>query len=143
MQHRAGGRRISVGGDLGARAPVIVRTASATGEGDDADLRRRDDLQPRVSLDHLLRVFRERDATLDGIDQCGDSVGAHGEPQLGRTRATTELQAAVAEVDAATLHISQVLRMHREGAVEQARRGHPQARDVVRLEQPLVRIHDE
>ena len=122
---------------------MIVCTACPAGEGHDADLRRRHDLQPRVGLDHLLRVLRERDAPLNGIDQCGDPVGAHGEPQLRGARATTELEAAVAEVDPAALHVGEVLGVHREGAVQQAGRGHPQARDVVRLEQPLVRIHHE
>jgi hypothetical protein len=63
----------------------------------------------------------EADASVDGPADGVEAVGAQSEPELDASASTGELETAVVQVDLAAGDIGEVLRIHREGALEGAR----------------------
>ena len=101
------------------------------------------DLPARPLAQQRLGVLGQRDPAADRLAERRQPEDADRQPQLQRPRPARELHGAVAEVDLAAQHVAQVGALERERPLEQVRLAHEQAADLVRLEQPLVRVEHQ
>ena len=70
--------------DEAARVPVDDRRVAREPEGDDPQLRRRDDLPARVGREHALGVLGELDAVRDRPLEGIDAMDLERQPELHR-----------------------------------------------------------